>query len=178
MLPSLWLALTSLICASQRPTEAFDRHGPRPLRDEGSLYQLGARSGSRRSEMPTGAASNVSVLGEGECQMVSRVLIVAGSLLTVLNTDVQAAGGSIAGPTDARTVCRAYASKAVSQYWYAVYNCSTRLHDARWQPNFKKHYDWCMSGSNRGQPASRETAERYWILDKCKPGSGGPVEAP
>ena len=64
-----------------------------------------------------GTAPNVSVLGEGECQMLSRVLIIIGSLLTVLNTDVQAAnaGGSIAGPTDAKTVCRAYASKAVSQ---------------------------------------------------------------
>jgi hypothetical protein len=118
-------------------------------------------------------------LGKGESQMLIRVLII-GSLLTALDTDVQAAnaGGSIAGRTDAKAVCSAYAKKAVSQYWYAVNNCPMRLHDLRWHPVYKKHYDWCMSGSNRGQPASSETAERYWVLDKCKPGSGGPVEAP
>lgn len=112
--------------------------------------------------------------------MLLRMLIIIGSLLTAPNTDVQAAnaGGSIAGPTDAKTVCRAYAKRAVSQYWYAVNNCPTRLHDLRWHPDYKKHYDWCMFGSNRGQPASSETAERYWVLDKCKPGSGGPVKAP
>lgn len=112
--------------------------------------------------------------------MLSRVLIVIGSLLTAFNTDVLAAGagGSIAGNTDAKTVCRAYAKQAVSQYWYAVYNCPMRLHDLRWHPETKKHYDWCMLGSNRGQPASNETTERYRVLDKCKPGSGGPVKAP
>ena len=112
--------------------------------------------------------------------MLGRVLIITGSLLTALNTDVLAAnaGGSIAGPTDAKTVCRAYANKAVSQFWYAVNNCPMRLRDLRWHPEFKKHYDWCMAGSNRGQPASNETAQRYWILDKCKPVSGGPVKAP
>lgn len=111
--------------------------------------------------------------------MLSRALLI-GSILAALSTCAHAgnAGGSIGGSSDPKKICQAYAKTAVSQYWYAVYNCPNRMKDLRWHPNYKQHYNWCMIGSNRGQPASNETNERYWILDKCKPGSGGPIIAP
>ena len=67
---------------------------------------------------------------------------------------------------EGNNVCARYAKRALVQYRVMTEQRKCRVKpDARWQPNYQNHYDWCVS-ARAGWPRSEEKA-RDDHLSKC-----------
>jgi len=96
--------------------------------------------------------------------MSNRILSVAASIAILASVGVL----STAQAADER-FCEEYAKAAVNQFHGAERHerCDgfRRRDQARWQPDFRAHYDWCRSV--RREQALDERDARTRALDEC-----------
>jgi len=60
--------------------------------------------------------------------------------------------------------CYQYANYAVGQYRLGAQRCGVRT-DARWQPSYESHYQWCLGASNAALYS--EQRARDDVLIRC-----------
>lgn len=92
---------------------------------------------------------------------MSKLLTGAAAALMIL-----ASAGS-AGAAD-REFCRDYAQSALRQVRGALHHqrCAVHLDNvARWSPEFRDHFRWCLNVSK--DTANDERAARHRVLERC-----------
>jgi hypothetical protein len=110
-----------------------------------------------RSTEILGFVSTIYLL---EPKMSKRLLISAAAFIALASTYAQAADEQF---------CKDYARTAVAQFHEAEEHdrCDAfrRRDPARWQPDFRAHYDWCRNVHR--DDANIERSERSRALEHC-----------